>query len=279
MLALFSIRSKIMVSMSEFLYRPLLRGTTEVAKTQGLDPYEAYAWLYEQAKEQDLHAETYASTAITSGGHKRDDSLDLLEVITRNTESARLLAEQLAADGQIDARSTIEPVYVGKTGWSQAEYMEFWLAVIAGAQLTKDFSARDVDRLRTTQRQAYDVADVDFDCMNSGETAEARAGEYFRMAAASADSYQTSGEIHPVQQLVRLIDADLSLGAQAERVFARQLGIRVLHTCVVRPVAPAALETVNPHLAHDAQRLITFGATVFDTANKQTRLMLIDEVA
>lgn len=266
--------------MSEFLYRPLLQEVTEVTKTQELDPYEAYAWLYERARALNLQGETYASTAITSGGHKRDDSLEMREVIIRNTESARLLAEQLAADGQIDAESTVEPVYVGKTGWSQAEYMEFWLAVIAGAQLTKDFSARDVDHLRAMQRQAYDLAEVDFNRMNSGATAETRAAEYFQMAAAAASTYEAGHvEAQPMKRLVRLIDADLSLGAQAERVFARKMGIKVLNTCVVRPVAPSALEAVNPHLARDAERLIKFGATVFDTLNNQTRLMLVEEDA
>lgn len=266
--------------MTEFAYRPILEEATQVARSGQLDPYEAYAWLYEEAAARGLHGETYASTSITSGGHARDDSLDMLEVITRNTESARLLAEQLAIDGQIDPRSTIEPVFVGKTGWTQAEYMEFWLAVIAGADLTNGFAARDIDALRLQQRIAFSQAEIDFDLMNSHESAAARAEQYFKLASVSAGVYQRAQvENTPMRQVVRMIDTDLSLGAQAERVFARELGVRVMNICVLQPATVHDLAKVNHTLAEDTQRLIEFGATVFDTANKQVRLVLVEEAA
>jgi hypothetical protein len=263
--------------MSEFSYRPLLEEVTETAKSQGLDPYEAYAWLREHASGLGLRAETYASTSITSGGHARDNSLEMRDIISRNTISAQLLAEQLAADKQIEPASTIEPVFVGKTGWTQAEYMEFWLAVMAGAQVTKGFTARDTDILRHEQRTAFEAAEIDFELMNGHAGAEARATEYFKLASASAETY-LNGHVHtrPVRRVVRMIDTDLSLGAQAERAFARQLAIPVMNICIVKPAAPSDLEYINHQLARDTQRLIQFGATVFDTANKQTRLLLLE---
>lgn len=253
--------------MSEFLYRPLLEEVTDVAKTRQLDPYEAYAWLYEQATARGLRGKTYASTSITSGGHARDDSLEMREIVARNTTSARLLAEQLATDKQIDPDSTIEPVYVGKTGWTQSEYMEFWLAVIAGKQFEKGFTARDVDDLRARQHDAYDSAELDFELMNSHEAPGQRAIEYFKMAAAAAEAYKdTHDTIIPVEQLVRMIDTDQSLGAQAERAFARDLAVPVMNICVVKPATARDLEEVNRTLARDTQQLIKFGAAVFDTA-------------
>lgn len=263
--------------MSEFLYRPLLEEVTEEARERGLDPYEGYAWLYQQARARGLTGETYASTSITSGGHARDDSLEMREIITRNTESARLLAEQLAVDRQLNPRSTIEPVFVGKTGWTQAEYMEFWLAVIAGAQLTPGFTARDVDALRDAQRAAYEAGGVDLDAMNTHADPRERAKEYFNMAAASADTYRQGGIPHqPVEQVVRMIDTEQSLGAQAERVFARKLAVPVMNICVVKPVQPSELEPVNHQLAADTARLIQFGAAVFDVEDSRTRLMLVE---
>lgn len=266
--------------MSEFRFRPALEEVTEMTKDQGLDPYEAYAWLHEYCKENGLVGETYASTSITSGGHKRDESLDMMQVILRNTESARLLAEQLAADRQIDAETTVEPVYVGKTGWTQSEYMEFWLAVIGGAKLTPGFTARDVDALRLVHQEAFERAGLDMSMMNSGKSAEDRAQEYFKLAQATSGLY-LGGQIdaQPIRQIVRLIDGDKSLGAQAERVFARSLGIRVMNICVVKPVDPSELVTVNRRLAEDTDRLIRFGAAVFDTRQSQVRLQLVEDEA
>jgi hypothetical protein len=267
--------------MSEFLYRPILQEVTEVTKTDGLDPYEAYAWLHEKARQTKAKKrKTYASTSITSGGHYRDESLDMMTVIQRNTESARLLAEQLASDGQIDAESTIEPVFVGKTGWSQSQYMEFWLSVIGGAELTPGFVARDVDVMRTLHHEAFERAGVNLDHMNSHTDAAMRAEEYFNMAAATADLY-VSGQLdaNPMSQVVRMIDTEQSLGAQAERVFARKAGIQVMNIYVTQPAGPADLASVNPELARDTARLVSFGATVFDTQQNRVRLQLVEDEA
>src|SRR3712207_5312790 len=97
----------------EFAYRPLLEELTGVIDERGFDPFEAYQWLHEKQAAFGLHPETYCSTSITSGGHARDNSLEMREVIRRNTDSAKLLAEQLALDGQIRPESAVEPVCVG----------------------------------------------------------------------------------------------------------------------------------------------------------------------
>jgi len=159
----------------EFSYRPLLQELTEVVNTEQLDPYEAYNWLHEQGDAKKLEPQVYCSSSITSGGHARDESLHMREVIARNTESARMLAEQLAADRQIRPESAIEPVFVGKTHWDQAQFMEFWLSVIGGFQFTPGFVARDVDDLRTAARHAFAEVELDMPRMVSRESAVVRA--------------------------------------------------------------------------------------------------------
>ena len=77
-----------------------------------------------------------------------------------------------------------------------------------------------------------------------------------------------------------MIDTDLSLDAQSERAFARKMAIPVMNMCVVKPASSSDLEIVNRRLARDTERLIQFGATVFDTANSQTtRLLLVEDAA
>lgn len=265
--------------MPEFAYRPVLQELTEVVNRDGLDPYEAYSWLYAQGSGLGLIPETYLSSSITSGGHARDDSLQVQQVITRNTESARLLADQLAADGQIRPEAAIEPVFVGKTHWNQAQFMEFWLSVIGGYELTPGYVARDVDNLRAAAQESFRAVELDMDRMLSKDSAEARAQEYFRMSNAFASLIHNGLDAKPVHALVRMIDTDMSLGAQAERVFARQVGIKVMNICIVRPAQPSDLGKVNHALARDTERLIKFGATVFDTDRHEVRLMLVNEAA
>jgi hypothetical protein len=151
----------------EFSYRPILVELTETVNDRRLDPYEAYRWLYEQQTELALAPETYCSSSITSGGHARDESLEMREIIARNTQSALLFAEQLAIDDQLDPASAIEPVAVGKTHWNQAQFMEFWLSVIGGYEFTKGFAARDVDNLRRSAEEAFRSVELDMDLMVS----------------------------------------------------------------------------------------------------------------
>jgi len=260
----------------DFLYRPVLEELTEEVNAQALDPFEAYRWLYEKQEAQGLSSETYLSTSITSGGHARDNSLEMREVIARNTESAQLLAEQLAADGQIDPNRAIEPVSVGKTHWNQAEFMEFWFCVIGGYRFTPGFVARDVDSLRTSAQQSFRSHELDIDLMVSKADAEARAQEYFKMSNAFAQLITDGGDAAPISTIVRMIDTNMSLGSQTERAFGRQIGAKVMNISVVRPAAPDDLEQVNRVLATDTARLIKFGATVFDTSDNKVRLMLTE---
>lgn len=268
--------------MSEFLYRPILQELTTVVKSQGLDPYEAYAWLHEQAADKGLRHETYASTSITSGGHARDTGLpDISAVISRNTQSAYMLANQLAVNHQIRPESTIEPVAVGNTGWKQSEFMEFWLAVIAGAELgQKGQVATSVDELRQMNRQMQQQNEVDIATIDSKSSIEQRTPHYFKLAIAAAALYGgRQVRISPARRVVRLVDTAQSLGAQSERVFARQLGVPVMNVGVVAPVSPESLRDVDSALFEDTQRLIRLGATVFDTVSSEVRLCLIEDVA
>lgn len=260
----------------EFTFRPVLQELTSLVNSEQLDPYEAYCWLYERQIALTLEPESYLSSSITSGGHARDDSLEIRDIVARNTRSAMLLADQLAIDGQVRAESAIEPVVVGKTHWNQAQFMEFWLSVIGGFQFTPGFIARGVDKLRTSAGRSFSEVDLDLDLMISRENAERRAIEYFKMSHAFAKLITDGAEARPINTLVRMIDTDMSLGSQTERAFARQIGTKVMNICVVKPARPEDLEDVNRVLARDTARLIQFGATVFDTTNNRVRLSLME---
>lgn len=263
---------------SDFPYRNLLVDLTAKVAERGYDPFEAYALFVERQNADGLLAETYCSTSITSGGHARDSSLAMQDIIASNTRLASDLAEQLAQDRQITAASTIEPVFVGKTGWDQAEYMRFWMAVIGGFEIPKGFSASNIDNLRAACLAAESEHEVDIANMISANSAEDRAIEYFKQAQAYSGLVHVLGA-SPVRQLVRMIDTEQSLGAQAESVFARLIGTSVKRISLVRPADLEDLRTRNCQLTDDLQRVISFGAAVFDSANNQVRLQLVDDYA
>lgn len=262
-----------------FLHRPILEELTEEVKDKGFDPYEAYVWLYEKQKNNKLRSETYCSTSITSGGHARDDSLSVQEIIARNNESARMLAEQLAFDGQINPETSIEPVYVGKTGWSQAQYMEFWLSVIGGFEFQKGSFASGIDSLRNSIQCAFKEEKFDIDVINSNASADERAKEYFKMSSAFAELILNGAPSTPIDKVIRMIDTEHSLGAQTERAFARQIGSKVMNICIIKPASVEDLAFVNRTLYKDVDRLIQFGSTIFDTSNNKVSLILSEDVA
>lgn len=157
--------------------------------------------------------------------------------------------------------------------------MEFWLSVIGGMKLTPGFVARDVDALRESAHKSFRSHELDMDLMVSKKSADIRAAEYFKMSSAFASLITRGREAEPIDTVVRMIDTDTSLGAQAERVFARQIGSKVMNICIVQPAGVADLKRVNHKLARDTSRLISFGATVFDMRNKQARLILTEDAA
>ena len=156
------------------------------------------------------------------------------------------------------------------------QFMEFWLSVISGFSLTKNFASRDVDALRRKVHQQFIEQDIDIENMLSKESPEKRAIEYFKMSNAFTSLVTTGEPARPIPRVVRMIDTETSLGAQTERVLARQIGSRVMDIDVVKSAGPEDLITVNRVLATDMQRLISFGATIFDTQQKRVRLILLD---
>ncbi len=258
-----------------FSYRPLLRDLTVKVLREKWDPYEAYRYFLRVETSLGLTRETYLSTAVTSGGHLHDPRNQKLEdIIERNTTSAILLANQLADDNQITPQTSIEPFSLGYTGWKQSEYLEFWLMVLGGLRLS---DSDDIDVVRSRHRIAFEHAGVDMTMFNSAETPEKRAEHYFTMGATFAKLYEKEFTIRPMSRMIRLIDPDTSLGAQTERVFARCIGMPVYTVTVVEPVDPDKLFAINQTLAEDTHRLISYGATVFDTKHHRTRLMLVEE--
>lgn len=269
--------------MSDTLFagRPLREALTELtfeAEDEGLDPFGAYVRLSEKLGRLGVTAEAYCSSSITSGGHARDSSLEIGQVITRNTDTALSIGDELFEVGQLNPKTTIEAVTLGKLPWKQSDYMTFWLSTMAGLQshghgvhvAMQDFR-RDFEAAQRRDEE------LDMDIYDSRQSTEIRAPHYFNHANLFAATAQQH-DARPVDKLVRLVDPDTSLGAQTENLFARIMGARVFRVAVAETGVEPSAQSLPPHLVSDTQHLVQFGATVFDTLRRQ-QLILVPQDA
>lgn len=257
--------------------RTELQELTHELNETGVDPFEGYERLCRRLGDLGLWFDTYCSSSITSGGHARNHSLNMGEIIRKNTDSAHDLCDELFQVHQLDSRATVEAVAVGKVShWTQSDYMEFWLNVMARPQHDGVGAAKRLDGLRASFSQALTQNDqVDMAAYNNSSLdADQRAPHYIKHADIYADTVR--GVAHsPINRLVRLIDTDTSLGAQTENYFARVIGTQVMKVGVAH-IGDHALPANYPssRLVRDADDIVRFGGHVFDT-KRRTQLVLV----
>jgi hypothetical protein len=266
------------VAQAERPIRDLLGGLTVEANDRQLDPFETYIRFCEEMGHLGLIAADYCSSSITSGGHARDNSLSVGEVIAKNTDTAMDICDELFTGGQLNPKTAVEAVTLGKIRpWCQSDYMTFWLSTMAGLPSRGSgvlHTIREFQRRFEAAQRANTTLDMDI--YNSTQPAAERAPHYFTHAqvfSSVALQHQTS----PVHRLVRLVDPDMSLGAQTENVFARLMGTGVFRVAIAETGIEASPQSLSPRLLQDTQHLVRFGATVFDTERKQ-QLVLVPQV-
>lgn len=246
----------------------VLEDLTESLNDSIAEPTEAlvrYNNLYTKQLGRRRGGERYASTSVTSGGHARRPGLNIKEIIAANTNTARQTLGELAIKGAVNKNAVINPVDLGYIkGWSQVEFMKFWLGIIGGLDLGKRGGNQKARLYERSLANSLKRRQVNLQVMtDSAKEATERAPEYFRFALAHADTTEELMgrlDLSPVNDVLSLVDPDLSLGSQTERIFARMRGIP---TFKVAPVMPGTLEaSISPALQQDLDKIIRFGATV-----------------
>lgn len=252
--------------------------THEINET-GVDPFEGYELMCRRLGNLGLWFDTYCSSSITSGGHARNNDLNIGQIIQKNTDSAFDLCDELFKVGQLSPRKSIEAVAVGKiNGWGQSDYMEFWLNVMARPRHDGAGTAHRLDTLRGNFTDAINQNhEIDMAIYNSSEfTAAQRAPHYIKHADIYADVVRkTDVGANPIDRLVRLIDTDTSLGAQTENYFAKVMGIQVMNVAVAQ-VGSNRLPANYPasKLVKDTDDIVRFGGHVFST-ERRSQLVLV----
>lgn len=257
-------------------FRDVLGELTIEANDEGLDPFDTYVRMREKMSRLGLQALDYCSSSITSGGHARDDSLGMGDIIRKNTDTAMGLCDELFEVGQLSPRTAVEAVVLGKIGWKQSDYMTFWLTTMSGVpssghgvldsirSLRKDFSAA----MRHSET-------LDMDVYDSKQNAELRAPHYFEHAQLFAETVEQH-DPSPVERIIRLVDPEMSLGAQTENVFGRLMGSGVFKVAIAKTGIEISDGVMRPELRKDTEKLVRFGAAVFDTTTRE-QLVLVEQ--
>lgn len=273
---------------NRYTERPLRRQLAELtdrATDDELTPPETYVKLREAMTRLSLRTDTYASSSITSGGHARrrvsEKGLPMTEVIESNTRTAFQVCDGLFASQQMDPTETIEAVALGYIPhWSQSDYMEFWLATMAGLPATGHGVSQAIDTFqsdfRTRRQQAIDDGKLDMDMYNSSaQSVEVRANHYFAHAHLFADTVLDSAiENEPIRRLVGVVDPGMSLGAQTEKLFASRMEAQLFRVAIARTGLTPTEESAPLQLVEDSQLIARLGGSVFDLKPRELMMLV-----
>lgn len=226
-----------------FPYSQILEGLTTDVMATDMSPFDAYASFLDRRDQAGIKNPQfdYISTSITTGGHAHYMP-NIGDVITANTRTARDMLNLLDSQGSLNGARTILPVDMGKTGWSQSDYMSYWALTIAGPDIRglrhKDFDFRLLD---DKVSEALYAGGVDMETMNNGLIdREERRPDYERFVDVYASAIEDMNvQCLPAFRVISLVDPELSLGCSAETRLADLLGIPRYR------VAPVKLATVD----------------------------------
>jgi hypothetical protein len=202
----------------------------------------------------------YVSTAITSGGFRRDprysDPAGLGKAIIMNDAACAGLLAVIAGQPEpfVTADNAMVPTELGNVPqWADSHYLEFYFAWCAG--LTGQAAAAYSQALASPE-----LASIRADADARDRTNADRWPAYAQFAKAATVEAALSrralgAAARPRSRyLLQLIDVGYSLGCQAETIMARGLGWEILTI--------AAGSTLTGTALTDVQALRTLGATV-----------------
>ena len=193
----------------------------------------------------------YVSTAITSGGFRRDprftDPAEIRGAISKNNAACAALIAEITAQPNplVTAANVMMPTELGAVPeWSDSDYLEFYVAWCAGltGPASADFSQALADPELATIRAMADARD---------RTNDERWPAYLQFAkaatveAALARRALGAGARPGSRYLLQLVDTGYSLGCRAEAMLARGLGWDILTIAIGPALTGQVGETVQ----------------------------------
>lgn len=207
-------------------YEPIFKSIEIVPDCSTAEAYEMYNV---SLKIGSLDPSIYLSMAITSGGYARDGAVSAFEAIKMNGDYVSMVADVISKQYQphIGLDDIVVPSDLGKVpGWGQADYLLFWAHVITGLDVAE---AKKLDA--AVQETGVTKLSGFFDKNISRED---RWNDYKKLIDIYTDLFQEMGlgkgaagaELPNNMQAVLLaLDAQESLGVNAERYLCHRLGL------------------------------------------------------
>lgn len=261
--------------MAEYLHsriRDALADCTAEWRSAPPDPLEAVVSFRHLLGQSANRYTTYLSTAITAGGYVRDKLLAKQDVVAGNTEAALLYADHLHRQQLIKLEESVDAVALGYIpGWSQSDYMWFWLPILTRPDLTPA-NIRTIHSTVTTFEASHDMSQFN----NPDLTHQQRRPIYHALGNAFLRATRSMNR-QPVQQTIQLIDGQLSLGGDVERQVSHAENISVLLPAYGGNPEKFAQSLTHPKLAQHLGRLAELGAVFVQRHTTPGHFSLVSE--
>lgn len=178
----------------------------------------------------------YVSTAITSGGFRRDAARDFQSAKTANERAASLLIGALLGTGLlVSSTNCMIPTELGAVpGWSDSDYLQFYFAYACGLS---DTAAQSLDLAASKL-----LPSASLDLANNRALTNVERWPYYE--ALTRGILEALDEIlsksksvghAPFNVLLQLADTDWSLGCRAELLFAEHFSLDVIWAAIDVP--------------------------------------------
>lgn len=251
--------------------RSALDAYTAKWTTEYIDPIVAHMELRRSLGQTANRYDDYISTAITSGGYRRDTTRPYGEAVAENTAYALQMADELHYQGLIDINRTLDAVALGKVApWKQSDYLTFFFMMMTRPDLDGDYTMSGAEVLRTALR-SHNTANMQV-FNDESLTNEQRFPEYEKFVENFLGVIERY-EITPIGRMVRVLDWDRTMGSRAEESLARRLGIQVVTPMIITSTHDVSTIPVSAKLRERMLQLDSLGAKTL--AVQPPALMLV----
>lgn len=199
--------------------------------------------------------DTYVNAAVTSAGYRRDSTLSREEAIAQNTDTALIIADQLAENGLISPEKTIDAVALGYIpSWEQSDYLQFFFGVMARPDVA--YIDDIADEMRTSHGYNLEI-------FNNHELPnEERFPHYQGLATHFWETVQQVPH-RPINAMIESFDRTMTLGGRAEEQLALAMGTRILQPVLLAETTSFISASISPELREHYQRLAELNADLF----------------
>lgn len=234
------------------------------------EPYEGYPYFPSLAYQEFLSTYPvaserpfYASMAITSGGYRRDESLEIGDVIAKNTEYGSHLREYFTSNN-LGPSDVIVPSELGsmrQAYWGQLDFLMLWYHIMAGVD------EQDAWRIEKQLRGDGVYKDAKWAQQDLlGETTEDKWRAYVRFTEGYTrvlrDKKVVKYAHRPVKGVLGVLDGEMSLGGKAEKLLTQHLGIPFYSLEVQE-------QSVSAEFYQELQKLTALGARALSVFPEQ----------